>query len=87
MDNCSSCLVLEEARKLVTKEVRFFDFVDKPIYCRACYQRERVENERLRLALGDVELHANNNLVQGIARKALQEKPKWINVTKQTTEQ
>ena len=39
------------------------------------FRRLEAENKKLKLALADIELHAGSNLVQGIARRVLQEKP------------
>ena len=40
-NNCTDCLMLIEARKHT-------DFIEEPSYCRACYQRERAENAKLK---------------------------------------
>ena len=48
MDNCQNCLMLKNVRKLKTEQIQFVDSEDEPAYCRACYQREREENKRLR---------------------------------------
>lgn len=45
MDNCPSCLMLKEASGDFKKDLA------NPIYCRACYQRERAKVERLQAAL------------------------------------
>lgn len=54
MDNCNSCLMLKEVRKLKVEKISFLDSDEKPAFCRACYQRERAENERLKGALIDL---------------------------------
>ena len=39
--------MLREVRKRKVEQIAFVDFEDEPAYCRACYQTERTETERL----------------------------------------
>lgn len=48
MDNCLGCLMLKGVRRLKVEQIQFVDSENKPGYCRACYQRERADNETLR---------------------------------------